>query len=82
MPDPLWLLGQEAISQKAQSLNLRIQELQKGHPQELGKNLRVPMIRLGEMSAEEETLAGEIKKLHREEEIGRPFGPPLPRSGD
>ena len=31
------------------------------------------------MCAEGDTLAGEIKGLHRGEETGRPFGPPLPR---
>ena len=29
-----------------------------------------------------QTLAGEIHGLHRREETGRPFGPPLPRSAD
>ena len=51
-------------------------------PQELEKNLQVPMIRWGEVRAEEDTLAGEIKELHRGKEIGRSFGPPLPRSAD
>ena len=50
--------------------------------QELGENIRAPMIRWEEVHAEEDTLAGEIQELHRGEEIGRPFGPPLPRSAD
>ena len=55
---------------------------EKIHPQELRKNLRVPIIRWGEMCAEEDTLAGEIKELHRGREIGRPFGLLFPRSAD
>ena len=43
-------------------------------PQELGKDTRAPMIRWGEVCAEEDTLTGEIQELHRGEEIGRPFG--------
>ena len=36
----------------------------------------------GSVCAEEDTQAGEIYELHRGKEIGRPIGPPLPRSAD
>ena len=74
------LLGLLAfVSYSDPEKNLKEQELQ---TQELRKNLRVPKVRWGGMRAGENTQAGKIVELHSGEEIGRPFGPPLPRSAD